>query len=86
MSQINYGTPEGVVELLNRYEAENPVVGDPGEAPNIWEEIILDLDGYNEFATIAADPKEHGNAFVVNFPGRQVEYRYDGRKVEWRIA
>jgi hypothetical protein len=86
ITQTTY-TPEQIVELLNEFEVNHPIVGDPGNQPHdIWEDLILKLDGYNDFATMVIDPKERGDRFVANFRDRQVQFRYDDKSVSWSIT
>lgn len=84
-AMTNQATPEDVLAQINEWEAAHPIVGDPGNAPNIWDDVIPNLDGYNDFATQVVDPKERGDRFVVQFHDRQVTYRLNRQGDGWYI-
>jgi hypothetical protein len=86
-----------VVDLLNDWEEANPIVGDPGDGPNIFDDLVVKLDGYNEAASMLIDRQDRGDRFVVNFadgpglrpnqmgaiPIKPVIFKFDDKRVQW---
>jgi len=60
-----------VVDMLNSYSGDN-----------IWQELILDLPGYDADATEAIDP----GAASDRFAAAGVVYRYDAASRAWHVA
>lgn len=87
LTQRNRGkgmmTPDQIGEQLNRYEADN-ADDDFDHGPNIWEDLIFRLPGYDEIATQEIDPAYYSDQFVVNIDGRQVAFRYDYPDRRWK--
>lgn len=49
---------------------------------NIWEDVILRIDGYDEAATAELDPHSYSDRFVAG----GVEYRYRRDTLGWVLA
>ena len=62
-----------VVDMLNSYS---------GSGDNIWQDVILDLPGYDEAATEAIDPSGASDRFVAD----GVIYAYDAASRAWYVA
>lgn len=58
-------TRDDIIDQLNEYERAHPDHSDIDNPHNIWEDVIYQLDTYDDYETRRLDPNSHSDIIAL---------------------